>query len=416
MNELTKETLDSLLTKNIEPTPKNYAREFYKLAKEKDKNFEDIENIEFTLNTLSDEELKELENENIITAHDLLKILSRRVNQTDIKKFINYLAQFLKPSIDESIYNKIEEVVFELIKNPSKLVDDSSINKILNITNERIELDRVVLKDKSEDIKKIITLLVSEYEKSLIISDDSSTRLKEIKGNLDEVDISKSSSREIEVLYSKLSVLVHDLEVSIDTSKTELLQGKNDCSMLQENVKKLQNDLEKLKKEKDIDFLTGVLNRRGYTSTILQVENKYNIFNSKYAIVFFDIDNFKDINDKHGHDCGDVVLKTFATILKKMLRESDVICRYGGEEFVALIAYQDKDEVYKYNNRVKDVILKHKFVYSTEVKLSVRFSAGIAFRDNYNSYEDTIKYADILLYKAKHEGKDRTIVDSGEVI
>lgn len=146
------------------------------------------------------------------------------------------------------------------------------------------------------------------------------------------------------------------------------------------------------------------------------MEKKYTTLNTKYAIIFFDIDDFKDINDNYGHDCGDVVLKTFATILNKMMRQADIICRYGGEEFVGLISYKEKNEVINYINRIKDIILKHKFVYTNDIKLKVRFSAGVAFRDNYASYEDTIKYADILLYKAKHEGKDKIILDSGEVL
>ena len=416
MDKLTEDTLSSLLSQNIVATPRNYAREFYKLAKESNTNLEDIEDLEFILHNLSDEELNELKDNKIIIATDLLNVTSKRIKKSDTLKFINALAEIIKPSIDQSIYQKIEEVIFDLIKTPEKLVDDSTINKILNITNERVKLDRDTLKDKSEDIKKFITLLVKEYEKSIIISNNSSEKLVDIKSELDGMDFSKHSNREIELLYSKLTKIVFDLETNTESSKFEIMKGRDECNDLQSDIKKLQSDLEKLKKEKDIDFLTGVLNRRGYTNIILQTEKKYSMFNSKYAIVFFDIDDFKDINDSHGHDCGDVVLKTFATILNKMMREADVICRYGGEEFVALISYKNKDEVINYVKRVKDIIVKHKFVYTNEIKLKVRFSAGIAFRDNYNSYEDTIKYADILLYKAKHEGKDKTILDSGEVI
>lgn len=416
MDKLTKETLDSLSSQNIEATPRNYAREFYKLAKENNTNFDDIDNIEFILNNLSDEELKEIEDNKVIIAADLLHITSKRINKDDTLKFINSLAEFLKPSIDQTIYQKIEEVIFDLIKTPSKLVDDATINKILNITNERVELDRASLKDKSEDIKKFITLLVNEYEKSIIISENSNDRLEDIKNDLKEIKFSEHSNRELEVLYSKLTKVVYDLENSIESSKLEIIKGKEDCTNLHNDIKKLQKDLEKLKKEKDIDFLTGVLNRRGYASTILQVERKYTTFYSSYAIVFFDIDDFKDINDSYGHDCGDVVLKTFATILRKMMREADIICRYGGEEFVALVSYKNENEVLDYIKRVKDIILKHKFVYTDEIKLKVRFSAGVAFRDNCNSYEDTIKYADILLYKAKHEGKNRVILDNGAIL
>ena len=71
------------------------------------------------------------------------------------------------------------------------------------------------------------------------------------------------------------------------------------------------------------------------------MEKNFSIFDNDYAIVFFDIDHFKSINDDYGHTCGDVVLKKFASILKELTRTEDVIARYGGEEFIALINYQN---------------------------------------------------------------------------
>ena len=351
-----------------------------------------------------------------VISKELLNITKSELQNIEILKFITYLPELLKPSIEQSIYHKIEEVIFELMKTPEKLDDDSMINKLLNITSERVTLDRAALKSKSEDTKKFISLLLKEYEKSLIVSNNSNEKLEDIKNDLTELNISEHSTRELKVLHHKLSDIIYDLQTNLSDSQKELVKGREECSKLERDIKKLQNDLEKLKIEKDIDFLTGVLNRRGYTSVILKVENRYVTFNSNYAIIFIDIDDFKEINDTYGHDCGDVVLKTFTTILKKMMREEDIICRYGGEEFVTLINYTNENEVHNYIKRVKEIIDGHKFVYTKDIKIKVRFSAGISFRSNYNSYEDAIKYADILLYKAKHEGKNQIILDTAEVI
>lgn len=248
MDKLTKETLDSLSSQNIVATPRNYAREFYRLAKLNDTNFEDIENLEFILHNLSETELNELKENKVIIAADLLHITSKRIKRDDTLKFINSLAEFLKPSIDQTIYQKIEEIIFDLIKTPEKLVEDATINKILNITNERVELDRDCLKDKSADIKKFIQLLVKEYEKSLIISDNSTDKLVDIKNELDDLEFSKDSNRELDILYSKLTKIVVDLETNIESSKIEILKGRDECNNLQNSIKKLQGDLEKLKK------------------------------------------------------------------------------------------------------------------------------------------------------------------------
>ncbi|WP_428025880.1 GGDEF domain-containing protein [Arcobacter sp.] len=352
---------------------------------------------------------------NVISS-ELLNITKSQLQNIEILKFITYLPELLKPSIEQSIYHKIEEVIFELMKTPEKLDDDSMINKLVNITNERVDLDRAALKAKSEDTKKFITLLIKEYEKSLIVSNNSTEKLDDIKSDLNSLEISEHSNRELKLLQAKLSDIIFDLETNLSESKNELNKGRVECTKLEMDIKKLQSDLEKLKIEKDIDFLTGVLNRRGYTSVILKVENRYVTFNSNYAIIFIDIDDFKDINDTYGHDCGDIILKTFSTVLKKMMREEDVICRYGGEEFVTLINYNDEEEVYNYIKRVKVIVDSHKFIYKNGIKIKVHFSAGISFRSKYNSYEDAIKYADILLYKAKHEGKNRIIMDNSKEI
>lgn len=417
MDKLIAKTLDSLTSKNIVATPKNYAREFYRLAKEYKHNFEDINNIEQIINLLSDEELSQLDSGEVVTATDLLNIISKRIfgNQKSLT-LVNSLTEILKPSINELIYSKIEEVVFELMKDPSKLNEEGTINKLLNISNERVELDREVLKNKSIDMKKIITLLVDEFNKSIDISSDSNSEVVRIKNALNRLQISKDSNREMQLLYTKFSTLVYEFEAALVNNKSEFVKVKSSCENLESDLKRLEKELEKLKIEKDVDFLTGVYNRRGYTSAVLIMEKKYTDFKSKYAIVFIDLDDFKLVNDNYGHESGDKVLKTFSVVIKKSLREADIVARYAGEEFIALISYEDVKEVNNFISRVKDIVLKHKFILSEEIKIDVRFSGGIALRENYNSYEDTIKFADILLYKAKQEGKNRVISDNGDII
>ncbi len=169
---------------------------------------------------------------------------------------------------------------------------------------------------------------------------------------------------------------------------------------MHEQIQKLQENLSKAEEEKSIDYLTEILTRRAYVLEIERVENEYSVFDSKYALVFFDIDHFKVINDSYGHDCGDAVLATFAKILKKLTRTEDIIARYGGEEFIAIVHYKNIIEVTNYLSRAKNIITNNKFLYK-DLKLNVQFSAGVTFRKNYNSYDETIKEADKLLYNAK---------------
>ena len=108
------------------------------------------------------------------------------------------------------------------------------------------------------------------------------------------------------------------------------------------------------------------------------MERKYQVFNSNFAIVFYDIDYFKSINDKYGHACGDAILRSFAKILKDLTRKEDIVARYGGEEFVALIHYQDEIEVSRYIKRVKNTINETNFIYeNNKIKTSILYISHI---------------------------------------
>jgi len=145
------------------------------------------------------------------------------------------------------------------------------------------------------------------------------------------------------------------------------------------------------------------------------MEKKYSIFNADYAIVFYDIDHFKQINDKYGHTCGDMVLKNFAAILKELTRKEDIIARYGGEEFVALINYLDEIEIQRYIKRVKKTFENATFLYK-DSKIKITFSAGITYRNKYESFIEAKKRADELLYEAKRKGRNKIILDNGIIL
>ena len=98
-------------------------------------------------------------------------------------------------------------------------------------------------------------------------------------------------------------------------NKTILNDSKERFNNLHKQIEELQKELLIAKEEKEIDFLTNVLNRRAFHHEIEKMEKKYSLFESDYAIIFYDIDHFKNINDIYGHTCGDAVLKNFASIL-----------------------------------------------------------------------------------------------------
>ncbi|RXI47498.1 GGDEF domain-containing protein [Malaciobacter mytili] len=415
IRKIIKNTIKSLTTQEIVATPVKYSKEFYKQAKELNLSIDELQEFEKIINSLNDEEKLFIRENNITTYYELTQLLLNRVSNKDLLRFIEQLDFYLTPSIDYSIENKIGELKEELISEPQKLIKNSTLNRIRKYTNERVSRDKIVVQEKAKDVKKVIGLMGKYFDKCLLQSNDTSKEVSMIKGELEALELSKHSARDLAMLQSKLVDTIHKLEHSIEESQAELFKGQKDCVFLQKQINKLQQDLNEVSREKDIDFLTGIPNRRAFVAEVDKIENEYEIFKSKYAIVFYDIDHFKTINDNYGHECGDTVLTTFATILKKLTREEDVICRYGGEEFVALIHYTEDNEVISYLKRVQNIISTNKFVHK-DIKLKVKFCAGVVYRNKYNSYKEAINQADILLNKAKHEGRNKIIIDTGNYI
>ena len=408
IKELTKSTLFQLKEENLPTTPENYFLEFKNQAQ-----LLNVEIPEFKLFNKIKEALtlNEVESSELNTFNDLATILVQRVNENELKKLINILEEILKPFSDLDLTKEIEEFISKILEMPKNIINDESINKLKEIAGKRVDSDRKILKDKTGDIIKLTSLMSRYFDKTLNESENSSEDISKIKKELITLDMSEASQRELKVVQTKLVDTIHKIETSIKANCKIISDHKIQFNSLNEQIRKLQEELLIAKEEKQTDFLTNVFNRRAYHNEIEKVEKNYSIFNNKYAIIFYDIDHFKRINDTYGHTSGDEVLKNFASILKKLTRTEDVIARYGGEEFIALVNYEKEEEILGYLTRVKNAISSTNFIYKEE-SIHIKFSAGVSFRNKYDSYSDAKKRADELLYEAKSKGRDKIIFDN----
>lgn len=406
ITDIVRKTLNELKKKSIAITPDNYFIEFYKQVKNSGIECEECK--------LFNEVLNEITHENETSEEHYGSFIFRlfQRNEEQLKKLCIELREILAPSISTEIYEQINSFIENLSEHPSKLLDRSTILDMKDITATRIEADREVVKNKTSDILKLTNLLSKQFEKTIVTSDNSSGEFSKIKLELENLNISESSWREMDVLQSKLIDTVTDLELSIEKHKTCLLEERENFNELEEKFQKLQKELDSVQAEKYTDYLTNILNRRAFDKELEKTEKKYQVFGSQYAIIFYDIDKFKKINDTYGHECGDVVLKAYAAILKKLTRQGDIIARYGGEEFVVLLNYTHIDEITKYIKRVKDIVTKNDFIYKNN-RLKITFSAGVSFRKSYETYSKAMTAADDLLYKAKKDGRDKILIENG---
>ncbi|GAB6075089.1 EAL domain-containing protein [Nautilia lithotrophica] len=169
----------------------------------------------------------------------------------------------------------------------------------------------------------------------------------------------------------------------------------------------LQTEKHKLFLRANYDNLTGLCNRECFMQKLKDVFYESKRENKKFAILFIDIDYFKQINDSDGHKVGDKVLKILANRLKECVRKTDIVARFGGDEF--LIVLKDIHNIEDVAVRTQKILQKiREEIVIENKKYFVSGSIGISiFPDNGDDLGKLIVFADIAMYKSKNDGKDR---------
>lgn len=162
------------------------------------------------------------------------------------------------------------------------------------------------------------------------------------------------------------------------------------------------------------DYLTKLSNRYAFFESAGLLFEKNKKEKKSVGIMFFDLDYFKNVNDIYGHSFGDDVLKRIASIIKESLRNSDLCCRYGGEELVIFVSNIDSDVAYKIAKRILNQIREMRFENQPDFSITASVGLRYAVPQHEETLEEYIKQADIALYHAKNTGRDK-IVDFEEV-
>jgi len=153
------------------------------------------------------------------------------------------------------------------------------------------------------------------------------------------------------------------------------------------------------------DPLTDLLNRRGFLNIVTPYIQSIKYNKNPFSILFLDIDHFKQINDKYGHEVGDEVLKTLSKLLRQTLRRSDIITRWGGEEFIIFLKDTPLESAIQIAEKLRQSIEKY-----TNTNLP-QFTISVGVSQNTNeTLENTIERADEALYRAKKSGRNKVEV------
>ena len=234
---------------------------------------------------------------------------------------------------------------------------------------------------------------------------------------IQQLDDTLKNSNDLESLKKSLNKIVSVIqnkvieEVEAEESETQILENKiagmsNKIKVLEDHAKDLEQTIHKKHMEAITDPLTGLYNRAAYVQALEKAWMKWEQEQIHSTMLVWDIDHFKTINDRHGHAAGDKVLQSVARKLEAGVRKGDMLARFGGEEFVMLLANKTLEEGAQLAERIRQVISETDFTYKRQA-LHVTISCGVATFAGKDTPTALFERADKALYRAKHSGRDR---------
>lgn len=305
-------------------------------------------------------------------------------------------------SSDKIVYSlskKFEDIYFGATNLSQRVIDyNKIIQSSLNAKNEQEFLIALTnISNQSEFLLTDLNSVVLQYQT------EGEEKIKQIKN--------------IETFIWILTFIILILEIififkPMTRSIVELTVSKNNIlNSLQEEINlrtlHLKKANRKLKSLAYHDPLTGLRNRLTLENDLEFLLENYKKNETHFSALVFDIDFFKNINDIHGHDSGDFVLKEIATLFSKSFRQNDKIYRTGGEEFVILLNKISFDSSLKIAQNTLNLIANHDFIYN-EITIKTTLSCGLFHSSicEIDNFKNIIKFADIALYKAKNSGRN----------
>jgi diguanylate cyclase len=213
----------------------------------------------------------------------------------------------------------------------------------------------------------------------------------------------------------KLSAILGSLMKDTRGMQLDMMRSRDELELAQKQVKEAESKIQQLETELDQaselaheDYLTKVLNRRGMDEAFVREISRADRLKLPLCVSILDIDHFKRLNDTYGHETGDEVLVHLVSVVKEALRPTDVIARFGGEEFVIILPEAGLDEASMVMTRVQRHLTKKFFMHDNK-KVLITFSAGVALRAENEAPDAIIARADKALYQAKESGRNRVV-------
>jgi diguanylate cyclase len=247
------------------------------------------------------------------------------------------------------------------------------------------------IREREKDIREIMAMLAEAASAMSERSDRHTTQFRGLACELEAV----STLDNLGLIRKRLSASVGNLKYCVDSMRRDTQAS---VEQLQNELQTFRRRLEQAEVEAATDPLTGLANRREAEKLI----NHRIEAGRAFCIMLFDLDGFKDINDRHGHRVGDQILKSFSQRLVGQFRSDDVVCRWGGDEFLAVLSTALPDAA----GRASAVAANMGGLYSVQtgagmLNVHVSASVGVAQHQPGESREELFARADTVLYQTK---------------
>jgi diguanylate cyclase (GGDEF)-like protein len=373
IKDIIKQTFINLDQANTLPTPNEYAKEFYSIAS----------NANFPL-------------------RDFDKLSS----------ITKILQQSMEPTLSKNDSDGLINLILDLNNNPEKIFDENTQKKIKNFLETKTKVDSHEIELKTQKISTLVKYLNTFLSSSVIIGNKGCEELGEFIEILENFEDTDS---ELQVLSKKILDVTKNIHTSVNETREKFQKGQENIQQLQAEIEKLKEELDEAKRIGELDHLTGIHTKKSFDKKSKLYELNFIQHHVKYAVVFYDIDFFKNVNATYGRDTGDFIINAFAKVLNSSTRKNDIVARYSDEKFIAIVLYQDENELVKYTARIKNIIKNYTFKYNDN-KIDITFSSGVAYRNKVIDLEACIKKAEELLYEAKNTGRDRTIFGNNQIL
>lgn len=295
-------------------------------------------------------------------------------------------------------------LLVEVCEGPVTLRRMDELQRRLNdIIFKQGELKRAAV-NAQDDTRRLFSGFVAQLAG---MADLSQTRSQDLADCARSI-AGSSHPDEVQALLGKAARTLDDM-----AQHTQAMSGE--MQAMQARVADSEAELERLRHELDVlslanrhDALTGALNRKGLDEVLVREVARARKAGSPLSIALLDIDNFKVINDQHGHPVGDAALSHLADMARASIRTQDTLCRYGGEEFVILLPDTALDDGVAEMQKLQRALTREIFLADSR-RILITFSAGVAELAPGEDAQATIERADRGMYQAKRSGKNQVL-------